>query len=124
MPEMGPLLITVPATPRYVTTLRLVVGGLARYAGCNDEAVADLKLAVSELATAAVEAGIERIDVTGDLVDHQLVVRLPAPSSRPGQMFDPIDIARALVDGCSVDVDRGEVILSVLAAAGRRNPVG
>ncbi|HEX2367918.1 MAG TPA: ATP-binding protein [Acidimicrobiia bacterium] len=118
---MGPIRISVPGAPRYVATLRLFVGGLARQAGCDDEGVADLKLAVSELATAVVEAGSEVIEVTADLDGDGLVVRLPSAAPRPDQLFDPVEIARALVDGCSVA--NGEVILTVLESAGRRDPV-
>ena len=119
---MGPIRISVPGNPRYVATLRLLVGALARQAGCDDEGVADLKLAVSELATAAVEAGSEVVEMTAELVDDGLLVRLPTAPPRPGQLFDPVDIAKALVDGCAVA--DGEVALTVLVGAGRRDPVG
>ncbi len=121
---MGPIRISVPGIPRYVGTLRLLVGGVARHAGCDDEGVADLKLAISELATAAVESGSEVIEVTAELDGDGLVVRLPTAPLRPDQLFDPVDIAKALVDGCEVDSANGEVALTVLAAAGRRDPVG
>jgi anti-sigma regulatory factor (Ser/Thr protein kinase) len=121
---MGPIRISVPGAPRYVATLRLVVGGLARHAGCDDDAVADLKLAVSELATAAVEAGSDVIEVSAELDGDGLVVRLPTTPPHPDQLFDPVDIAKALVDGCVEDPVNGEVALTVLSVAGRQDSVG
>ena len=118
---MGPIRISVPGNPRYVATLRLLVGVLARQAGCDEEGVADLKLAVSELATASVEAGSEVVEMTAHVDDGELVVRLPAAPSHADQLVDPIGIAKALVDGCAVDPVKGEVALTVLAVAGRRD---
>jgi anti-sigma regulatory factor (Ser/Thr protein kinase) len=49
--------LSVPARPELVETLRLFAAAVARHHGLDDDAVEDVKLAVSEASADAIEAG-------------------------------------------------------------------
>lgn len=54
--EAEALTLDIPPAPEFVITARLFVAAAARHFGLDEEAVADLKLAVSEACTQAISA--------------------------------------------------------------------
>ena len=70
--------LTVAAEPRLLGTIRLVVATAARRAGLEDELVEDLKVAVSEICSAAVGAAGDGGAVEVDLHEEgeRLVVEI------------------------------------------------
>jgi anti-sigma regulatory factor (Ser/Thr protein kinase) len=88
--------LAFPPEPRLLGTVRLVVGIVARNAGMDEEAIEDLKVAVSE--TCAVAVGdlhrTGRLDpIEVDLVEASdrfgIEVRDRAPAAAPGAHADP-----------------------------------
>lgn len=76
--------VEIPADAKYVRVARLFAAAVARHFECPEESIADVKLAVSEAATAGIEqqAGPVRVDV--ERADGGLVVSVtPAGGSSP-----------------------------------------
>lgn len=107
--------LAFPPEPRLLSTIRLVVGIVARKAGMDEEGVEDLKVAVSETCAVAVgdlnRAGrLDPIEI--DLVESadrfgiEVRDRAPAPVAAPGDLvggeIDDRELGLALV-GALVD---------------------
>lgn len=85
---MAPVQISIPPRSVYVGVVRLAVGSLARQAGCAEDVVDDLRIAVTEACTSVVLAH-ERagnrspVEVLWDEAGDRLVIevrgRVPAP---------------------------------------------
>jgi serine/threonine-protein kinase RsbW len=101
--------LTVPAKPEYIVLTRLALSAVCRLTSLEPEDVADLKLAVTEAATAFVgENSVEQLTCSFELEDHQLVLEIGGPHSATvseeeqelGQA-----IIRATVDECEFRAD-------------------
>lgn len=77
--------LTLPARPAYVATARAFVAAAARHFGAEEEAVADLKVAVSEACSGAVRASDSGVTfhIAVDAQPHQLTVEIVTPSKPP-----------------------------------------
>ena len=94
--------LTIPPKPDYIVLARLALSAVCRLTPLQPDEVADLKLAVSELATerlAGASKGQVRIAV--ELQDDRLVVDLHAAAA-PSGSADPL--SRAIVEATVDDV--------------------
>jgi anti-sigma regulatory factor (Ser/Thr protein kinase) len=82
--------LTVAPEPRLLGTIRLVVATAARRAGLDDEQVEDLKVAVSELCSAAVSDRLGPVEVRLAEQGDRLMVEVvdAAPSVIGSDSFD------------------------------------
>lgn len=95
--------LTIPPKPDYIVLARLALSAICRLTPLRPDDVADLKLAVSEVATerlAGASDGSVRLAV--DLQDDQLVVDLHAAAA-PGGAGDPL--SRAIVEATVDEVE-------------------
>jgi anti-sigma regulatory factor (Ser/Thr protein kinase) len=93
--------LAFPPEPRLLSTVRLVVGMVARNAGIDEEGIEDLKVAVSEtcavavgdLARAGLDAPIElELSADGDRFCIEVRDRAPEGERRPvGDALDDLD---------------------------------
>ena len=103
--------MTVTSLPHHVATMRLFVSAVARVAGLDMETTDDAKLAVSELATAIVEAGdSEYVTLVATPMDGSLQLVLGPWRDGLGEdhEFGALEIAVALFAGTSVE---GEFVI-------------
>jgi anti-sigma regulatory factor (Ser/Thr protein kinase) len=104
--------LTVAAEPRLLGTIRLVVATAARRAGLEDEAVEDLKVAVSEICSAAVDGTVPAGPIELDLreePDRFLVeIRDRAPHDHATPSGDDRAFGLALVGSLVVGLDSTE----------------
>lgn len=113
--------LTIPAYPEFVGVARLAVLGVASRMKFSYDEVEDLRLAVGEACTGAIEraaraemAGSVRIDclMNDDLLTVQVHDNAPPaePQQAAGGTFEPESISallmEILVDGVSVTQDR------------------
>jgi len=106
--------LTVASLPHHVATMRLFVSAVARVTGLDVETVDDAKLAVSELATAIVEAGeAEYITLRATPVEGRLTLVIGPWREGLGEKeeFGALEIAQALFSGTSVG--GGFVVLAI-----------
>lgn len=97
-----PFELTVPAEPAHLATVRLFVASVARSVGADDEVVDDLRLAVSELATAiATRPGSDVVHVSATAEADTLIVEVGPvmPDDRVDGAIDPVDIVLGLFPG-------------------------
>lgn len=90
-----PLGIHVPPLPLHLRSIRTFLGAVARHFGCSDESIEDLRLAVTETCTQALEEGIapDGIDVRAAWEGERLLVELePAPTFRETHAGDREDV--------------------------------
>ncbi len=109
--------LTVAPEPRLLGTIRLVVATAARRAGLDDEQVEDLKVAVSELCSAAVSQGRGPVEVhlaeQGDRLVVEVVDAGPAAPSGAagGALVDDrafgLALVGSLVDGLEAGAGEG-----------------
>lgn len=93
-----------------VVTARLFASGLARLAGCNDERVEDVKLAVSEACAFALSAGssVDALTVDAHRDDRRLTFQVgPAPDAPTGggavaALPEGLDLVRLIFDDARV----------------------
>jgi serine/threonine-protein kinase RsbW len=90
LPAAHAVHLTIPAKPEYITLVRLALTGLWRLRNFSDEALADLKLAVTEACSNSVRhaygegrEGVVQIDY--ELHSDRLVIEV----SDSGAGFDP-----------------------------------
>jgi serine/threonine-protein kinase RsbW len=81
--------LTIPAKPEYITLSRLALAGLSRVRPLSDEALADLKLALTEACSNSVrhaygESG-GHVEISFELRDDRLIVEV----ADDGTGFDP-----------------------------------
>ena len=96
--------LTVPAKPEYIVLTRLALSAVCRLTSLQPEDVADLKLAVTEAATAFVaEDSTEQLNCDFELEDDRLVLEIGGPLaadvSQEEQELGQA-IIRATVDEC------------------------
>jgi len=91
MAELGSptVRLTIPAKAEYITLVRLALGGLAGLRRLSEEALGDMKLAVTEACTNSVRHGYNdgegTVEVVYELQDDRLVVEV----ADDGPGFDP-----------------------------------
>ena len=96
--------LTVPAKPEYIVLTRLALSAVCRLTPLQPEDVADLKLAVTEAATALVgEESEEQLTCDFELEEGQLVLEIGGPhtatvSAEEEELGQAI--IRATVDEC------------------------
>ena len=101
--------LTVPAKPEYIVLTRLALSAVCRLTSLEPEDVADLKLAVTEAATAFVgEDSEEQLTCGFELEDRQLVLDIGGPhaatvSDEEQELGQAI--IRATVDECEFRAD-------------------
>jgi serine/threonine-protein kinase RsbW len=80
--------LTIPAKPEYITLVRLALSGLSKLRPLSEEALGDLKLAVTEACTNSVRHGYENgegvVEILYELQPDRLVVEV----SDDGPGFD------------------------------------
>jgi serine/threonine-protein kinase RsbW len=101
--------LTVPAKPEYIVLSRLALSAVCRLTSLEPEDVADLKLAVTEAATAFVrEDSEEQLTCDFELEDQQLVLDIGGPQaatvSEEEQELGQA-IIQATVDECEFRAD-------------------
>jgi len=101
--------LTVPAKPEYIVLTRLALSAVCRLTSLEPEDVADLKLAITEAATAFVrEDSEEQLTCGFELEDQQLVLDIGGPlattvSEEEQELGQAI--IRATVDECDFRPD-------------------
>lgn len=90
------LRLHVPPDPAQVATMRSFVGAIGRHAGCESDALDDLRLAVTEACAQVLDedAAPEGFDLRSWVEDGGLVVEIePAPTFESEGPPDPLDPA-------------------------------
>ncbi len=80
--------LTIPAKPEYISLCRLALAGLARVRPFEDEALADLKLAITEAASNSVRHAYDDGGGTVEVVYEVLPDRLVIEVCDSGEGFD------------------------------------
>ncbi|NNF62983.1 MAG: ATP-binding protein [Acidimicrobiia bacterium] len=115
MPDSQPFRLTIPSTPANLATARLFTVAVARTFGFNEELVADMRLATSELATMVVSAG------GGGSMSVSIDVRSSPPtltvapvdvSSAASGFPNPMDIVTAVFPSTRIE-DDGRVVIDL-----------
>ena len=97
--------LAIPPKPDYIVLARLALSAICRLTPLAADDVADLKLAVSEVATARLAAASNGpVEIRFELEDDRLVVDLHAGAAPPGSE-DPLSraIVEATVDEVTYD---------------------
>jgi hypothetical protein len=101
--------LTVPAKPEYIVLTRLALSAVCRLTPLEPEDVADLKLAVTEAATAFVgEDSDEQLSCGFELEDQRLVLEIGGPHSATVSAEEQElgqAIIQATVDECEFRAD-------------------
>jgi hypothetical protein len=88
--------LSIPPKPDYIVLARLALSAICRLTPLQPDDVADLKLAVSEVATERLTGNTEEsVRLVFELQDDQLVVELEAGSAPSGSEDQ---LSRAIVD--------------------------
>jgi hypothetical protein len=89
--------LAIPPKPDYIVLVRLALSAICRLTPMQADDVADLKLAVSEVATERLTGGsdVGSVRLGFELLDDRLVVDLEAAAA-PSGSEDPL--SRAIVD--------------------------
>ena len=113
--------LSVPARAELIGTLRVFVSTIARHYELNEDGVEDVKLAVSETAAAAIDAGLRgRIDVIVEAASGVIGVRVVCPAWSESRWL-PIEAPEG-IDPRSLD--RFEVVRALFADADRSEAGG
>jgi hypothetical protein len=98
--------LTIPPKPDYIVLARLALSGICRLTPLEPHDVADLKLAVSEIATERLTGAPNgSVSLELELQDDQLVVDLNAAAVPQGSA-DPL--SRAIVEATVDHVEYGD----------------
>jgi serine/threonine-protein kinase RsbW len=101
--------LTVPAKPEYIVLTRLALSAVCRLTPLLPEDVADLKLAVTEAATALVrEDSSDQLSCDFSLGEDRLVLEIVGPDSEATSLEEQElgrAIIRATVDECDFSDD-------------------
>lgn len=101
--------LTVPAKPEYIVLSRLALSAVCRLTSLQPEDVADLKLAVTEAATAFVgEDSSEQLTCDFELEEDRLVLEIGGPTAATVSAEEQElgqAIIRATVDECDFRAD-------------------
>jgi serine/threonine-protein kinase RsbW len=139
----GPITLVIPAQPEYLSLVRAVVAAAAALdPGLGDARIEDLRIAVSEATTNAIEAHAnlgseERITIRCDLADDRIEVEVqdhasagfdPDNLETPGELDTPgrldyeggfgIPLMRVLADEMKIrSLDHGTAVQLVVYAS-------
>ena len=105
--------IELPARPAAVEVARHFAVVAFRVWGLDEPTVEDARLAVSELATAAVVGGADRFSLVCELTDDRILVSV-SPLGADGMVDGPIDrrdIVEALFPESALDGDRYRLVV-------------
>jgi serine/threonine-protein kinase RsbW len=80
--------LTIPAKPEYITLVRLALSGLSRLRPLSEEALGDLKLAVTEACTNSVRHGYQDGEGTVEILYELRPDRLVVEVADDGPGFD------------------------------------
>ena len=109
--------LTFPAQPRYLRVARLVASGLANELGFGVDRLDDVRLAVGEACSLAVQFGATTISLAYVLDDHRLDVSIQAALDGPSDDVDVENVALVgqvlAVAGSDHRIDRQDGQLSV-----------
>lgn len=98
--------LTIPPKPDYIVLARLALSAICRLTPLQPDDIADLKLAVSEVATERLSGAREGdVRLAVELQDDQLVVDLHAAAVPQGSA-DPL--SRAIVEATVDSVEYGD----------------
>jgi hypothetical protein len=113
--------------PELLVTARLFAAAVARGSGCLDETIQDVKLAVSEACTRAMQrAGADRSDervrIDATERDDGLVISVAGPAGEPATPpgfggLDNLDLVGALFDDAREETVEGVTIVTFSAVA-------
>ena len=106
------LALAVPPVTEQISTVRSFAFAVGRHEGLDQEAIEDLKLALSEVAANGIERGASGIVVSVRPQPRRLdvSVRIQDPGSPPaGSEIDGSQIVRALFPSVRVDTDAGGI---------------
>jgi len=119
--DSGDVSIAVPAKAEYILLARLALSAVCRMTPLQPVDVADLKLAVTEAATSALEGGDRAGDSEDELLrfvfrldDDRLIMEIAGPGdARRGLPGEEQDLSRAIVEATvdECDFGRGNVRL-------------
>jgi anti-sigma regulatory factor (Ser/Thr protein kinase) len=116
------LTLRVSADPALLTTARLFAAGAARLAGCSDETVEDVRIAVSEACTRAVrDTGTrgEHVSVEALIDGAGLEVVVISPAGGATAIDDDVrDLVPALFEGAEETESDGTRVVRFRAPAG------
>jgi serine/threonine-protein kinase RsbW len=113
--------LTIPAKPEYITLVRLALSGLSRLRPLSEEALGDLKLAVTEACSNSVrhgygDAGEGVVEIVYELHPDRLVVEVAddgpgfdARGDRPGvENLEEGGLGIAIIKAVSDEFEAGE----------------
>jgi serine/threonine-protein kinase RsbW len=86
--ESPTIRLTIPAKPEYITLARLALSGLSGFRRLSEEALGDMKLAVTEACTNSVRHGYRDGEGTVEVVYELLPDRLVVEVADDGSGFD------------------------------------
>lgn len=113
--ETSTLRLALPARPEYLMFTRLVLTGLSRSVDIDPEALADLKLAVSEACSYSLRTGASedaRLEVAYALAADELAVTVSVEGG-PGEEDEPAR-REAAEEQPEIEDDLGLVIIEAL----------
>lgn len=94
----GPVfLLEVPSSTDHLPTSRAFAAAVARRHAVPEETIEDLKLAVSETMTEALEAGADHITLAATIADGRLTFTLsPLPTEVDERAMGGVELVKAL----------------------------
>ncbi len=110
--------LELPSDPANLATARLFVATTARVLGYDEDAVADLKLAVSEAGSAVIASGRhETVTVVVETTPTTGMATVTVGPLRPGDLtgdhLNPGDVILALFPGAHIDETRDALLIPV-----------
>ena len=118
----GTYRLEMSAEASQVATLRLFVGTTARVLGLSEEIIGDLKIAVSEAATAIVAKGQQDLVIVEIETWRDAVQMSVAPLAAEDLERDdprPADIIATLFADMRIDAESNTLVIPIVAAAKR-----
>jgi hypothetical protein len=95
----GPLSLRISGDPVHLSTARSFAGSVGRVLGMHDSERHDLRLAISELATTAIKAGVADLSLIVDFDRETTLFRLQAEKDLPASVPpETSDLLGALFD--------------------------
>jgi len=111
--------LSVPAALEYVRIIRLTGSGVASRLGFDVEEIENLRVAIDELASMAIEASDGGpLDITFQSAENELRVDGRAPAKAGAEVgIDPLtgQILKAVIDDYELRTDSGNVCFSCIA---------
>jgi serine/threonine-protein kinase RsbW len=108
----GRFTLRLPADPAYSATARMFSSAVARHFDADEEAIEDLKLAVSEACTGAMRDGADAVRITARHEPPFLWFEIPPPDEPAGEEDTPspdemaaglgLEIIRALFEDAEI----------------------